>query len=73
MLVSEGSDARRDVRGNMFLVSTCSTGGILPSQPQPYGEEPEEFEADNPPPLPEGSALTGAQEIEEAFSKAPLE
>jgi hypothetical protein len=65
---SEGSDSRRDVRGNLFLKSTCTSGGIVPGRPQNYDEEPEIYVAEDPPPLPPGSWVSGPQELEDAFA-----
>jgi hypothetical protein len=66
-LVSEGSDSRRDVRGNLFLRSTCTSDGTLPGRDQNYDEEPEIYVAEDPPPLPPGSWVTGPQELQDAF------
>lgn len=51
MIVSDGSDALRHVRGNLFLRSLCTTDGYAQGSPQPFGEEPEVYQAEDPPAL----------------------
>jgi len=51
MILSEGSDALRDIRGNLFLSSSCTSDGRVPVRPQPLGEEPEVYHAPDPPAL----------------------
>jgi len=51
MIVSEGSNALRDIRGNLFLRSICTTNGRAPGRPQPYEDELEVYQAEDPPAL----------------------
>lgn len=73
MIVSDGSDALRDVRGNLFLRSLCTTNGRSPDSPQPLDEEIEVYQAPDPPPLPGPAPNLAIEHLQTSFAQTKEE